>query len=698
EDFIKLGGLIGDWKNDVRKGYIVIPGADSDSKIASNSHVSSSAGTAEETLPERLTAQRVRRPVKSQTPQRNNQIPIEKANSAAAGHASPFRTKSRPFRKGELIELRWDGVDGWWAAEIVGRCRNNNSIKDSHGIPVPRESRWDIKDLTTGQPYAKQLDESNYESAWRYHNVERTSEAVTSNNLLLRAVSTLLTISMLPPGPSGLIHGDYPILRKKWTGGDKNPDSVRWERATTTRDYGLYGGTAKMLKDELSKGRIQFDRSRAAPTTIFPITANELKTALAQGARVEAINPDLPGLTEEQVRYRTKARAFCAEAGELLFSTIEGSPESVFQNDQYLENVYASHVLGRNGLLGEDEDCLDHLLGCSTDPNDDHFALEIDSLDPSTYDSIHLQYISADDFEYKPELIKELKEYEKPEEKAEMTKAIVKEVSGLCDRGTFAVDLLPPDRKTVDSKLVLKVKYKADGTLDKFKARLVARGFLARAGLDFYTTKAPMALISTARLLISIGVHHDLDIVHMDIPQAFIQAFLDREIWMDLPAGINLKPEFLKRIEAEHPNSKIAIKLIKSIYGLKQASAVWNNTLNAFLVEQCGFTRATFDPCFYSSHTSNGWVCISVSTDDMLITGTDKGKIAELREKANKRFGEGQWTPSVDSFLGVNCHHDRAAGTFSMDVASKIVQLLQDYDLTDLHPSDVPYSSELEQV
>jgi len=79
----------------------------------------------------------------------------------------------------------------------------------------------------------------------------------------------------------------------------------------------------------------------------------------------------------------------------------------------------------------------------------------------------------------------------------------------------------------------------------------------------------------------------------------------------------------------------------------------------------------------------------------MLITGTNKKQIGELREKANAHFGEGQWTPSVDSFLGINCYHNIVAGTFSMDVAAKIAQLLTDYELDDLNGIDVPYATEL---
>ena len=108
----------------------------------------------------------------------------------------------------------------------------------------------------------------------------------------------------------------------------------------------------------------------------------------------------MPGLTSEEVKRRTVARAFCAEAGRLLYSHVEADSTPELLDDGYLANIYASHLLGRNGLMGEDASCLEHLLGCTMDPNDDHFALQIEDLDPNAFDSIHLQFVSADDVEY----------------------------------------------------------------------------------------------------------------------------------------------------------------------------------------------------------------------------------------------------------------------------------------------------------
>ena len=65
-----------------------------------------------------------------------------------------------------------------------------------------------------------------------------------------------------------------------------------------------------------------------------------------------------------------------------------------------------------------------------------------------------------------------------------------------------------------------------------------------------------------------------------------------------------------------------------------------------------------------------------------MITGTNKSKIAELRSESNKRFGEGQWTENVDSYLGIRCKHDFITGIFSMDIEVKIETLIEGLGLT----------------
>ena len=110
--------------------------------------------------------------------------------------------------------------------------------------------------------------------------------------------------------------------------------------------------------------------------------------------------------------------------------------------------------------------------------------------------------------------------------------AIAKAFNDLVAIGTFSSVEVPNNRKAISSRIVLKVKHRADGAFDKYKARLVARGFLQKLGVDFVSTFSPMATLTSIRILLAIAVHNNLDIVHADIPQAFLKARLDTNIWL----------------------------------------------------------------------------------------------------------------------------------------------------------------------
>ena len=90
-----------------------------------------------------------------------------------------------------------------------------------------------------------------------------------------------------------------------------------------------------------------------------------------------------------------------------------------------------------------------------------------------SFTSTTRSFVTADDIEIDDTLIRELKSYE-GEARATMLTAIAKEIHGLCALRTFVVEPLPDGRQPNSTKLVLKVKYKADGAYDKDKARLVA--------------------------------------------------------------------------------------------------------------------------------------------------------------------------------------------------------------------------------
>lgn len=186
--------------------------------------------------------------------------------------------------------------------------------------------------------------------------------------------------------------------------------------------------------------------------------------------------------------------------------------------------------------------------------------------------------LSPNDIHYDEELIMELKE-ESLEHKRKYLTAIMKEVGDLCKDECFSLEVVPEIRSPISTKLVLKIKRRGDGSFEKYKARLVVRGFLAKVG-DFYSTFAPMASLNTVRTLLSIAVKMALSTYHADIPQAFIQTELDRNIYIKFPRGISIKEDILRDTQEKYPNSKLGIRLLRSLYGLKQAPMLWNSHLN----------------------------------------------------------------------------------------------------------------------
>ena len=120
---------------------------------------------------------------------------------------------------------------------------------------------------------------------------------------------------------------------------------------------------------------------------------------------------------------------------------------------------------------------------------------------------------------------------------------------------------LPLGRKSIGNKWVLKIKSKADGTIDRYKAQLVAEGYAQKEGIDYEETFSPVVRFASVRLILAIVAKMELELYQMDVKTAFLNGELDEEIYMDQPLGFESKGEERK-----------VCKLKRSIYGLKQAS------------------------------------------------------------------------------------------------------------------------------
>lgn len=110
-----------------------------------------------------------------------------------------------------------------------------------------------------------------------------------------------------------------------------------------------------------------------------------------------------------------------------------------------------------------------------------------------------------------------------------------REITALEENNTWELTPLPPGKNAIDSKWVYKIKYKPNGEVERYKARLVAEGYTQMEGVDFHDTFAPVAKLVTVRVLLTIAVKRGWTIHQLDVNNAFLHGDLNEEIYMKIP-------------------------------------------------------------------------------------------------------------------------------------------------------------------
>ncbi|GJW65330.1 zinc finger, CCHC-type containing protein [Tanacetum coccineum] len=205
--------------------------------------------------------------------------------------------------------------------------------------------------------------------------------------------------------------------------------------------------------------------------------------------------------------------------------------------------------------------------------------------------------------------------------------AIGDEIGYIMENNTWILSDLPPSYKPLSCKWIFKRKMKVDGTIDKFKARLVIQGFKQKEGIDYFDTYAIVARITTIRLLLALAAIHNLVIHQMDVKIVFLNGDLDEEVYMKQLEGFVM-------LGNEHK----VCKLVKWLYGLKQAPKQWHQKFDEVVLSS-GFLLNQSDKCVYSKFDSSGkGVIICLYGDDMLIFGTDQNQVDKTKKFLSSKF------------------------------------------------------------
>lgn len=268
--------------------------------------------------------------------------------------------------------------------------------------------------------------------------------------------------------------------------------------------------------------------------------------------------------------------------------------------------------------------------------------------------------------------------------------AITRELNGLVEIGTFEfvkLSSLPQNANVMRCHMVFTIKRQHDGSIEKFKCRLVADGNTQRWGIDFDKVFSTVAKLSTLRLILAIAAAFDYDLSSVDIRQAYLQATISEDLFMAVPPGMP---------NTDSDGDPIVAKLKRSLYGLKQAGREWHSLFSATLCSW-GFHQSTIDTCMFTYRRGDSILWLVIWVDDCIIISNDSSLRSEFVSYLSSKHptedkGELQWV------LQVRVIRDRAARTLALSQELYIQDLVRRHgQLLDglTRRFDSPYDSTL---
>ncbi|CAL1371101.1 unnamed protein product [Linum trigynum] len=237
---------------------------------------------------------------------------------------------------------------------------------------------------------------------------------------------------------------------------------------------------------------------------------------------------------------------------------------------------------------------------------------------------------------------------------------------------TWDVVDAPPGKKLVGSKWVYKTKLLADGSIERRKARVVAKGFTQVYGVDFLDTFSPVMKINTVKTLLAVASVKNWELSQMDVSNAYLNGELEEEVYMKLPPGMEIPGK--------------ACKLKKSLYGLKQAGRQWYARLTDALI-RFGFNQSFSDYSLFTKKTGQGITIILVYVDDLILSGDDQDMIQEAKAFLSKEF-KVRDLGKLKYFLGLEIA--RSSAGISVTQRKYCLDLLTDTGFLSSKPTKTP--------
>ena len=161
----------------------------------------------------------------------------------------------------------------------------------------------------------------------------------------------------------------------------------------------------------------------------------------------------------------------------------------------------------------------------------------------------------------------------------------------------------------VGCKWIYKIKTRSEGSIERYKSHLVAKGFTQEYGIDYEETFAPVARISSVRALLAVVAASIWDLFQMDVKNAFLNGDLSEEVYIQPSPGLSVE-------------SNKVCHLRRALYGLKQAPRAWFAKFSS-TISRLGYMANHYDFVLFLRRTDKGIILLLLYVDDMIIIGDD---------------------------------------------------------------------------
>lgn len=262
---------------------------------------------------------------------------------------------------------------------------------------------------------------------------------------------------------------------------------------------------------------------------------------------------------------------------------------------------------------------------------------------------------------------------------AEWSKAAHEKYDSLIANDTWElvkVEDVKPGHIVLSGKWVFRLKRGVEGTIIRFKARWVVKGFLQQYGIDYDQTFAAVIKPMAFRILFAVAAALDLDIDQMDVKTAFLNGIIQELIYVHMPPGFKI------------PGMVCMLK--KALYGLKQSPRLWYERLSGFLLEKLGLKRLHADHGIFVTQDGLKGPIVSSFVDDLnIMAPKGTGLVTRVKDELKTAFSMVDMGP-ISYYLGLKVERNREKRTLKLSQPTYIDKIVHRFGLGTAKPCNTP--------